>query len=365
MIVTGGPVLRREAVRNILVVKLDHIGDCITAFPAVRRLKQHFPQARISVLTSRTSKPVWAFEPNVEQIFEFEFFHARSALGQIELSEDDWARLAAMLQGESFDLAVDLRKHPETREVLRRTGARCLAGFDHRGLFPWLDVALEWGGDQLLGRKRQWAGDDLVNLVDAIAAACLSKGATITVPPVEPASAERDGGPEIWVHPTAGNDIKQWPLEYFAAVIDQLVEAFDARIFLTGAPSDEPAVTTLVDKLRHPEAVTSMIGRSPLAQLPELMGQASLFFGNDSGVKHIAAALGVPTVGIHSGTLDPREWGPAGPLAVAVARNMVCSPCYLANVDDCRRDVACLKALEPGRVFEACALMLLGSMRSG
>src|SRR5205085_11197600 len=52
LLVTGRPTLSRDEIRKILVVKLDHIGDCIIAFPAVRRLKQAFPDARITALTS-------------------------------------------------------------------------------------------------------------------------------------------------------------------------------------------------------------------------------------------------------------------------------------------------------------------------
>jgi ADP-heptose:LPS heptosyltransferase len=97
----------------------------------------------------------------------------------------------------------------------------------------------------------------------------------------------------------------------------------------------------------------------PLADLPAVLGRASLFVGNDSGPKHIAAALGVPTVGIHSGTVDVREWGPIGPSAVAVAREVVCSPCYLSKPEDCRRGLACLRQLDPGKVYEACKRLLL------
>jgi ADP-heptose:LPS heptosyltransferase len=104
--------------------------------------------------------------------------------------------------------------------------------------------------------------------------------------------------------------------------------------------------------------VTSLIGKSPLGQLPVLMRGASLFLGNDSGLKHIAAGLGIPTVGVHGGTLDVREWGPVGPNALAVVRDVVCSPCYLSKVEDCRRDVACLRQLEPARVYEACRRLL-------
>jgi hypothetical protein len=69
----------------------------------------------------------------------------------------------------------------------------------------------------------------------------------------------------------------------------------------------------------------------------------------------------VPTVGIHSGTEDVREWGPVGPSAIAVAREVVCAPCYLAHAADCRRGLACLRELEPARVYDACKRLLLAA----
>ena len=365
VLVAGGPVLQRDEIHKILVVKLDHIGDCIIAFPALRRLQQCFPKARITVLTSRASQSVWALEPSVAETIEFDFFHARSALGELKLSDTDWQKLRQRLLPGQFDLAVDLRKHPETRTVLQHTGARYLAGFDHRNLFAWLDIAIDWGGDQAFARKRQHTADDLINLVDAIAAACEDDRQMITVPPGElPASLARRldrlaGGPLICVHPTAGNAMKQWPVEYFVSVLDRLVEADGARIILIGAPGEEPVAEELLGRLRYPEAITSLVGKLPLAELPVLLARASLFLGNDSGPKHIAAGLGVPTVGVHSGTTDVREWGPIGPNAVAVAREMVCSPCYLSNPEDCRRGLACLRQLSPETVYDACQRLLL------
>ena len=365
VLMAGGSVFQRDEIRKILVVKLDHIGDCIIAFPALRRLQQCFPDARITVLTSRASLSVWAMEPSVAETIEFDFFHARSAMGELKLSEQDWQKLSHRLLPEQFDLAVDLRKHPETRTVLQHTGARYLAGFDHRNLFAWLDVAIDWGGDQAFARKRQHTADDLVNLIDAIAAACEDGRQLIATAPgdLPPALARRldkmAEGPLICVHPTAGNAMKQWPVEYFASVLDRLVEADDARIILIGAPGEEAVADELLGRLRRPEAVTSLFGKVPLADLPALLARASLFLGNDSGPKHIAAGLGIPTVGIHSGTVDVREWGPIGANAVAVAREMVCSPCYLSSPEDCRRGLACLRELSPETVYDACQRLLL------
>jgi glycosyltransferase involved in cell wall biosynthesis len=128
LVVTSGPVMRRDEIKKVLVVKLDHLGDCITAFPAIRRLQAYFPNSRITVLTSRAARPVWAMEPTVAATIEFDFFHARSSLGQLALSEDDWRRLRERIAPEAFDLAIDFRRHLETRPVLQHTGARYLAG---------------------------------------------------------------------------------------------------------------------------------------------------------------------------------------------------------------------------------------------
>ncbi len=373
LVVTGRPNLRRDQIRKILVLKLDHIGDCIIAFPAIRRLQHHFPDARIAVLTSRASRSLWELEPSVERTIAFDFFHARSASGELARSEEDWRELRELLAPEQFDLAVDLRKHLETRPVLQHTGARYLAGFDFRNQFPWLDFSLEWTGDQIYARKRQHNGDDLVNLVDAIAAACEADRAVIA--PRPPGSSPglslagltlggltrigRVPGPLVCVHPTAGNDMKQWPIAYFAAVIDRLVAAHGAQIVIIGGPGDEAVATELLDRLRHRDSVTSLVGKVPLAELPALLAGMSLFLGNDSGPKHIAAGLGVPTVGVHAGTVDVREWGPVGPAAIAVARAVVCSPCYLSKIEDCRRGLVCIRQLEPASVYEACRRLLL------
>jgi len=365
LLVTGRPLLARDQIRRILVVKLDHIGDCIIAFPAIQRLQRHFPDARISVLTSHASRPVWSLEPSVTDTIEFDFFHAVSGLGELERTEEDWRELHQRLAVERFDLAVDLRKHPETRLVLQHTGARWLAGFDFRNQFAWLDIALDWTGDQMYVRKRQHNGDDLVNLVDAVAAACERDRAVMTARPSGSptlAALKRktpSTGPLVCVHPTVGNDARQWPMEYFAAVIDRLVEADGARIVLIGAPGEEDVAAAILGRVRHQNAVTSLVGKLPLAELPALLAGVSLFLGNNSGPKHIAAGLGVPTVGVHSGTEDVREWGPVGPNAIAVAREVVCAPCYLAHAADCRRGLACLRELEPARVYDACKRLLL------
>jgi ADP-heptose:LPS heptosyltransferase/GT2 family glycosyltransferase len=377
-VVSGTPKFTVAEIERILVVKLDHIGDFVTAMPPIRRLRKLFPSARISVLASPASGGFVALEPCIDEFIPFSFFHQRSQLGERTLTREDYAALSAKLLPYRFDLAVDLRKHPSTRDVLQCTGARFLAGYDYLGQFPFLDVALDWDGDRRLQRKRNHIIDDLVLLVDAIGHATENDRLLMQPGPAAMPLTELPddvGGlfakPVVALHPGAGNITKEWPEEHFSALIDLLIERNDVNIMLVGGPDDVEVADRLMNVVIHKGSVASMAGRTSLADLPRLLKNCALYIGNDSGPKHVAAAVGIPTIGIHSGVVDPTEWGPIGPRAVALRRNMTCSPCYLANAEDCPRSLACLKFFEPAMVYETAVMMLdpsvpaVGPMESG
>jgi ADP-heptose:LPS heptosyltransferase/GT2 family glycosyltransferase len=348
MLVAGHPLLAADRVRRILALKLDHIGDFVTAFPALRRLKQRFPGAMLDVLCSPASAKLARLEPAIDAVLEFAVFHERSASGRRRVGAGEREALGEMLGGARYDLAIDLRKHPETRPLLQATGARLLAGFDRDRAFPWLDVALEWDGDALAVAKRSHAADDLLALVEAVAVAC--EPAHGVAAPIRQHARRR-----ICIHPGAGSPMKRWPPEYFAALVDLLAEDDDdAEFVLLGGPGERRVAARVMERVTHADRVRSLVGEVALEGLPAVLRDCDLFVGNDSGPKHLAGALGIPTVGIHSGVVDPREWGPAGPRAVAVYREMACSPCYLTKIKACPRGLACLAGLLPADVAAVC-----------
>jgi ADP-heptose:LPS heptosyltransferase/GT2 family glycosyltransferase len=364
----GHPLYAAEAVRRILVVKLDHIGDCVTALPALRRLKAHFPAAAITVLAARATLPIWRHEAAVTDTLEFNFFRARSGAGKHELSAADLARLAAELHGKDFDLAVDLRKQPDSRFVLEHCGARWLAGFDHQGRFPWLDMALEWDEDVPLRSKHGHVADDLLALVDMIAAQGQRERRAIpSAPegrPTLPAAVRRrlGGKPLVCVHPSAGSEMRQWPLRHFVALIDLLLDHEDCQVALIGGGDETDAGSEVRKSCRHAAKLIDLTGTLALDDLMRLLATAAVFVGNNSGPQHLAAGLGVSTIGIHSGVVDAREWGPLGPRAVALRRDMSCSPCYLERAADCPRQLACLEQLPVAAVYSQCRQMLAAAV---
>lgn len=367
LICAGRPLFSKDEIQRILVVKLDHIGDLITALPALYRLRMHFPAARIYLLASGAAEALLAGTRCVDEVIEFDFFHARSGLGQKVIGAGELLKLRDRLTPYQFDLAIDLRKQVETRHVLEYVPAHFRAGYDYLGRFPWLDVALQWEGDNQRQRKYSHVSDDLVRLVDAVAAA--AEADRRVLPPVStedpagpnrlpPAARALFDRPVVAVHPSVGAIMRQWPPESFANVIDLLIEKNRVNVVLIGGRDEAALAKEVLEHVVNRKSVVSLVGKTSLAGLTTLLRACSLYLGNNSGPQHVAAALGLPTIGVYSGVVDATEWGPIGPRAVALQRDMVCSPCYLTKPEDCVRDMACLKGLEPAVVHQYCEVML-------
>jgi ADP-heptose:LPS heptosyltransferase/GT2 family glycosyltransferase len=365
----GFPLGNAAQIRRILAIKLDHIGDLVTALPAMRRLKQHFPQAHLTALVGRSAVGIARLESAIDEIIDFEFFNARSSLGYKKISKKQYAALQARLQQGRFDLAVDLRKLGDTRHVLQLSGAPILAGIDTDRRFPWLDYADEWERDPLYTNKRNHVAADFLNLVDGLANAFRQDRQAILLAPgqalpgISPALAEAFAelfaGEYALVHPASGTPMRQWPPEYFARLVDLLVQRSGIKVAIMGGPDETAIAAQVLAHVTSTSGVYNLVGRSRLGEVPAIMARSVLFIGNNSGPKHIAAGLGVPTVGVHSGVIASEEWGPLGPDAVALRRDMSCSPCYRGKVEDCHRSLACVQTLPPHFVYEVCRKMLV------
>lgn len=364
IVCTGRPLFDRGTIRRILVLKLDHLGDCVGGVPAIRRLKRHFPEATIHVMSGPWAKQLWAMVPEIDATLELTFFRSESSEPHIRLQPKELETLRQALAPYRFDLAIDLRRHGETRHLLRCAEARYTAGFDIESRFPWLDVALDWSGDPRGIRKRQYFGDMLCDLVDAVAAAgererAVFRPVAAAVPPsVDPELAAMFARPVVCIHPAVGVEMRRWPASHFAELADLLIEHDDVNVVLVGGAGDAAIAAAVLDKVRNRDRVGVAVGKIPLVALPAFLTACALFIGNNSGPKHIAAGLGVPTVGVHAANVDPREWGPLGPVAVSVWRHVECAPCHLTSIADCERGLACLTGLRPIDVYPACKRLL-------
>ena len=162
----------------------------------------------------------------------------------------------------------------------------------------------------------------------------------------------------VCIHPGVGNAMRRWPPEHFGALIDLLGPEEDLHTILIGGAEEQEFAREVQAATTAQDRVISMAGALSLAELSDVIRACVLFVGNDSGPKHMAAALGVPTLGIHSAVVDAEEWAPLGTAAFALERRVVCSPCYLAFASECPRDRACLTGLKPRDALVAARRLL-------
>ena len=150
------------------------------------------------------------------------------------------------------------------------------------------------------------------------------------------------------IAPGSGAREKNWPEQYFLAVTDWWRETTGGVTVLLLGPVEAERVG--VERLRRACLVASDF---TLSQVAALLRCGDLYLGNDSGISHLAAALGARTVALF-GPSDARQWAPRGKRVTVVRRNIECSPCQHSTMKSCSHH-ACLTELRPSDVIDRIA----------
>lgn len=139
----------------------------------------------------------------------------------------------------------------------------------------------------------------------------------------------------IGIHPGSGihqAGFKRWPKERFARLADSLIKDLDAQVILFGG-SEEKILTEEIKDLMKTSPFT-LTGKTTLAQTAAFIEKCQLFISNDSGLLHVACAVGTPALGLF-GPTDPLRTGPFSSSAIIVRKDLDCSPCYSGKPVSC------------------------------
>ncbi|MBN1131031.1 MAG: glycosyltransferase family 9 protein [Chitinispirillaceae bacterium] len=148
--------------------------------------------------------------------------------------------------------------------------------------------------------------------------------------------------PFITIHPGSGSPRKNWPIERFREVSDRLRQQGNVIVWLGGA-----AETGL-----NVKAPDQYVKNLPLPDIAALLHRSRLYLGNDSGITHLAAAVGCPVVALF-GPSDPVVWAPRGERVTVIDHKTHCAPCHRASAGEptCRRE--CITETSIDEVMEA------------
>jgi ADP-heptose:LPS heptosyltransferase len=334
--------------RRILVVNLKFMGDLLIATALLRSLRAAHPDAHVTFLARRGYEDVLAGNPDIDEVIVFDRSRARNlrGLARYRFERDFVTRLRAG----RFDTCLCM--HPGDRLCVWAwlSGARWrigpsrlpaglllnrsvaapaphLKGTDYLDYYYALAHPLGLATDR---RTRYTISDESRNAARALC----------------PTLFEPHRGPILGIHPGASAPARQWPLERFAELAGRLTAAAGLEPVVFSGPKDAAQGQTLFDGIRT--------GNKHLLQLPTLGTFAAcleccdLFVGNDSGPRHLAVAVGVPTITI-MGQKDPAVWA-IYPEAQRhwVARTPVsCQPCERIRCEK----MTCMKAITVDQVF--------------
>lgn len=332
---------------RVLVVKLSSIGDVLHAFPAVSALRRRFPEAHLAWAVDWRMKDLVAAHPAVDEILTLG--QPRAAVNSSRPRLRDYFALARRVRRRNFDLVLDMQGLLKSSLVTFNSKARWRIGFGNGR------IGNRWAINVRLPEPQRpiHAIDHLCLFAELLGADPDAHEFELALAPADQAFAQaflqdlREGsGPMVAILPGSAWETKRWPEEYLAEVAAALESQMDARFVIIGHRADRRAARVIADRLKHPALVAA--GEATLMQSSALTRLCDLVIGGDTGVTHIAAALGAPTVAIH-GPTDPRVTGPRGPLVRFVVNEQDCWPCRKRHCDDWE----CMLDIRPPEVLGA------------
>ena len=342
----------------MLVVKLDHIGDVVLSFPAIRRIHAALPAARITVLAGSWARDLiertLVADGCVERVLVFDAFSEVSGHGTLAWDARSREALCRMLAPYDFDVAVDLRRVDDARVILDAIPARVKVAFGHDDVRRRL--ALPGFVNTPQKDHSLHIVDQLELLVDAFLAR-IDRGEAALLPPAPRRRPGHrvPGAPRarwtIGVAPGSGDDLRRWPESSFGDLVRELVEGLDAAVVLYGAPRERELAERIAQAGGRPDRVMVAAGRFDLSGFLDHVTHCHAFVGSTTGPTHLAAGLGVPTINVFSGQVSPFEWAPIGAAAFVLWTKPRCAPCYLP-AGRCPFDRVCLTSITAHHVGE-------------
>jgi len=297
----------------ILFISHSRLGDSVLSSGLIKALADRTEGASFTIVASTLTAPLFQEVPGLERILILE----KRSFGR------HWLSLLRQVGFRRWSLIVDLRGAPATALINHRRRTA------HKKPPVPIHKVVE-AGRLLSGAQDPPAPHIFTNDLIEARAEALTAGE----------------GPILAVAPTANWVGKTWPAERFAKVARDLLGPDGAlaggRLMVLGGPSDRRDAVPVLSALPR-DRVIDLVGREDLLVLYAALKRARLFIGGDSGLMHMAAAAGAPTLGLF-GPSDERLYAPWGPRA-----RIVRGP----------RAFAAFKAMDPGLNQALCHMMEL------
>jgi ADP-heptose:LPS heptosyltransferase len=267
-------------IKNILVIRNDRFGEFLLNIPAIRALKEAYPQAGIVLAVNSAV---------------YELATAIEYVDQVVV----WDQVRKKLKSHRFDLAVAMNPTQEAHWSIFWAGIPIRVGYDRK-----------WGF--LLTRKikdtkhqgKQHEVDYNLGLVGL--AGAKTQDLSLSIKVNDNLFKYFINQKIVIIHPFTSDPVKQWPIKRFSELAQRIRLELDLKVIMVGVSKESLDVN---------ENIINMVNKTSLPELAALLKRAALVVSGDSGPMHLAAAVGTPVVALFRNDLPgktARRWGPWG-----------------------------------------------------
>ena len=345
--------------KHVLIIKLGGIGDLLLSTPALKALRDLYPEAEISILVPSRVYGVVKSLSYIDRVFTFNLEYGKVFPFSKRLRN---LKILFILRKKRFDVAINMRTLVSDRSAKKmkilldiiRPGMKVGRDTEGRGYF--FDIKIP---ETDIGTKSETEYD--IETVKALGADTIDRTIDFEIDQESIESVDRIMEREctskdvilIGVHP-GGMPSRRWPIENFVKLAEDLPKRMPCKLVATGGESEISLIKELVRASRS--EVINLAGKLSIMELGALIRRCNLFLSNDTGPIHMAAIIGTPLVAIFGpgdiAHYDPRN---ISQRVVVLYEKADCAPCDKIECETMK----CLKKIHPEDVIEA-ALGLVG-----
>ena len=337
--------------KNILLVRLDHLGDALGASGIPSLIKKQFPQTRVTFLTASLGAAVLANNPFVDEIIIYDAPWFSRKKGERDKGIH-FAELSRLLRGKGFDAAVVLRGDLRENFLTWKAGIPRRVGFGVTGGGFFLN-------NEIAYRVGVHESEHAIDALRALGLLETRPANAIYFSSEEEAAFSKKmeawgmvEGRWIGFQLDAGASSKNWPEQNIRLLMKKFAERFPQKqmvlVGADGAMSERLMGFAAQEKLAS--TFLSLAGKTSPRELFFVLKHLEAFIGPDSGPAHVAASMGVPTLFLYSGTNVFEEWKPLSAAASVLRQAVACAPCYRTSCNVSGHP--CMADIQPESVLD-------------
>ncbi len=321
------------------------VGDMVISLPALEAIRANFPESEIAVIARPWVIPLIERHPSVDRIIPLKKGNGYPS----DLME--FIRVAGIIRRTGFDMAVLFQNAFEAALLAYLGGVRFRIGYNTGGRGFLLTHPLSRNEGGLKSHQVEY----YLSILRAMGWEAGSRYPVLSIGDEEMEEIHslllsegiKREDPLIGLGPGAiFGPAKRWPSDRFAVIGDLARERWGAKAVIMGSPGEKEICGLVASSMKY--APLNMCGKTGLRQAMALIKRCGFFVTNDSGLMHVSAALGVPTVAIF-GSTDPSATGPLSGSARVVRNRVDCSPCLRP---ECPSDFSCMLGITPEDVWK-------------